>query len=213
MDEISMVTQLRPEPPAEAYQIRERARRQLEAAITAAESPRPAGTFRRTRRRLTLSAAAVAAAASAVIAGPALLPASTGSSLVTPAWAVQQSPHGTITITIRKTLSNQAGLQRALRSDGIQAYVRSMTGCQYWEPPGGITQIRTSSKALLFPEPGNSDRNFSEIIIHPAELPKGDAVFIGGATFKSGTDKGGTEGQLFIMRDDGPPVCVPARGQ
>jgi hypothetical protein len=208
MDEISMFTQLRPEPPADADQIRERARRQLDAAITAAESPRPARTFRRNRRRLMLSAAAVTVAAGAVIAVPALLPDSAGSSLVTPAWAVQQSPHGTITITIRKTLSNQAGLQRALRADGVPAYVRSMAGCQSWEPPGGIRQIRTNSKAVVFPEPGNNDRDFSKIIIYLAELPKGDAVFIGGGTFK-----GGIAGQLFVMRNDGPPVCVPAGGQ
>jgi len=70
----------------------------------------------------------------ALIAVPATLPGRAGS-LVTKARAVLRDPGGTITVTIPKTLSDQAGLQRALRADRVPASVRSMSGCQYWEPP------------------------------------------------------------------------------
>lgn len=202
-----MFTALRPAPPADAEQTRQRARLRLDAALMAAGSPGPARSFLRTRRPVVLAAAAVAAATCAAIAVPAVLPGSTGS-FVTPAWAVRQSPGGTITVTIRKTLSDQAGLQRALRADGVPAYVRSMSGCQYWEPRGGIKQIRQNWKAMMFPAPGNNDRNFGAVIIHPAALPKGEAVFIGGGAL----GHGGLSLQTFVMRNDQPPVCVPGHG-
>jgi hypothetical protein len=207
MDEVSIFTALRPAPPADAEKTRQRARLRLDAAITAAGSPGSARALRKRRRPVVLSAAAVAAAACAAIVVPAVLPGSTGS-FATPAWAVQRSSDGTITITIRKTLSDQAGLQRALRADGVPAYVRSMSGCQYWEPQGGIKQIRQDWKALIFPAPGNNDRDFGAVIIHPAALPKGEAVFIGGGAL----GHGGLALQLFVMRNDRPPVCVPRHG-
>jgi hypothetical protein len=202
-DEISMLTALRPAPPADAEQIRQRARGRLEAALAAAP-PSRAGRRSPNRRRLVLGAAGAVAAAGALIAVPAMLPGGAGS-LVTKAWAVQRNSGGTITVTIPKALSDQAGLQRALRADGVPAYVRSMSGCQYWLPRGGLGQMRHDDwKAMAFPAPGNSDRNFRAIVIHPAALAKHEAIFIGGGSFT-----GGLSLQLFVMRNNHPPVCVP----
>ena len=93
-----------------------RARLRLGAALAAAEPGHPARPARN-RRKLAFGAA-VAAAAAAAIAVPALLPGS-GGPLVTRAWAVTRSPGGAITVTVGKALRDQAGLQRALRADGV----------------------------------------------------------------------------------------------
>ena len=103
-------------------------------------------------------------------------------------------------------MQDQAALQHALRAEGVLAYVRSMRGCQYWTSAGGRKQIKTDWKALLFPEPGNNDHNFREIVIHPAALPRGYAVFLAG----SREPHGGAEGQLGLIPDNRPPVCVPS---
>jgi hypothetical protein len=206
MDEIRMVTALRPGPPADAEKIRQRARRRLEVALAGA-GPYRRGGLSRYRRRLVLGAAAAAAAVGAVVAVPAVLPGSAGS-IVTKAWAVTRSPDGTITVTIKQTLRDQTALQRALRAEGVPAYVRSMRGCAYWEPMGGLEEIRANDlKAVLFPPaPGNKGKTLSEIIIHPGALRKGWALFIGGSPARSGWTI-----QMYIMTNDHPPVCVPAR--
>jgi hypothetical protein len=143
MDEISLVTALRPAPPADAEQIRQRARSRLEVALTGA-GPHRRARLSRNRRWVVLGAAAAAAAIAAVIAVPAALPGG-GGSIVTKAWAVTRSPDGaTVTVTIKQTLSDQAGLQRALRADGVPAYVRPMSRCGEWLPVGGLEEIRTN---------------------------------------------------------------------
>ena len=200
-NEIRMLTAVRPAPPADLEQIRRRARLRLGAALAAAEPGHPARPARN-RRKLAFGAA-VAAAAAAAIAVPALLPGS-GGPLVTRAWAVTRSPGGAITVTVGKALRDQAGLQRALRADGVPAYVRPLTNrCPAWGPQGGSSRVRQADrKAVWYPAPGNNDHNFSEIIIHPAALAKGDAVYIGGGTFE-----GGPSLQIGVMPNNHPPVC------
>jgi hypothetical protein len=203
VDEISLVAALRPGPPADVELIRQRARGRLGVALTGA-GPCRQGRQWRNRRWLVLGAAAAAVAVGAVIAVPATLPGS-GGSIVTKAWAVTRSPDGsTITVTINRTLRDQAGLQRALRAEGVPAYVRSMSRCREWSPVGGLKEIRVNDwKALLFPAPGNNDKNFSEIVIHPAALPTGWAVFIAGTPTPSGWAT-----QMFVMPNSQPPICV-----
>ena len=203
-DEITMVTALRPDPPADAEQIRQRAGRRLEVALTAAAPYRAVRPSR--RRKVIFGAAAVATAAGAAIVVPAVLPGSAGP-LVTRAWAVTRGPDGAVTVTFpfRRALRDQAALQRTLRADGIPAYVRSMRGCAYWKPQGGLSQIdRKASNALMSPPPGNHDRGTTKIYIRPGSLTQGESVLIGGATFK-----GGLSLQTFVMRSNRPPVCVP----
>jgi len=203
-DEITLVTALRPEPPADAEQIRQRAGRRLEVGLRAAPPYREARPSR--SRTLIFGAAAVATAAGAAIVVPAVLPGSAGP-LVTSAWAVTRGPDGAVTVTIpfRRTFRDQARLQRVLRADGVPAYVRSMRGCAYWKPQGGLSQIdHRASNELMSPGPGNHDRGVSKIYIRPGSLGHGEAILIGGATFK-----GGLSLQTFVMRNTRPPVCVP----
>jgi hypothetical protein len=201
MDEIKMFTALRPAAPGDAEEIRQRARARLEAALTAMPpgSPGQAIAARKSRRPLVL-AGAVAVAAGAAVVGPAVLPASNSGSFITAAWAVQQNSDGTIKVTINRILTHQAALQADLRADGVPAYVRSVASCA-WEPQGGLKQIRQDRHALAS---GKMHQDSRKIIIHPAAIPAGDAVFIGGSRFNSGWGL-----QLFLMPNDGPPVCVP----
>lgn len=200
-DLIRTLTAMRPVAPSDADEIRQRARGRLEAALIAAGPQRP-GRPARSRRRLVLGAAGLTAAAGAAIAVPAVLPSGAGP-FVTKAWAVTRGPGGTVTITINQALSDQAELQRVLRADGVPAYVRSMSRCALWKPQGGFGQlVRGNSNALLFPAPGNNDRNFRQIIIHPAALSKNQAVFIGGSPTSTGLAL-----QLYVMRNNHPPVC------
>jgi hypothetical protein len=201
MDVISTLTAARPAPPADAEQIRQRARGRLEATLLAAEPHRPVRSSR-SRRWMVLGAAGLTAAAGAAIAVPAVLPSGAGP-FVTKAWAVTRGPGGTVTITINQALGDQAELQRVLRADGVPAYVRSMSRCAIWKPRGGFGQmVRGNSNALLFPAPGNNDTNFKEIIIHVAALSKNQAIFIGGSPTSTGLAL-----QLYVMRNNHPPVC------
>ncbi|HEX3488496.1 MAG TPA: hypothetical protein VHU92_04115 [Streptosporangiaceae bacterium] len=203
-DEITMLTALRPDPPADAEQIRQRAGRRLEVALTAAAPYREARPSR--SRKLIFGAAAVAAAAGAAIVVPAVLPGSAGP-LVTRAWAVTRGPDGAVTVTFpfRRALHDQAGLQRALRADGVPAYVRSMRECAYWKPQGGLSQIdHKASDALTSPGPGNRSRAITKIYIRLGSLTQGESVLIAGRTFTGGLDL-----QTLVMRNNRPPVCVP----
>ncbi len=207
MDEIKMITALRPTAPGDAGQACERVRGRLETAIAAApaRSPVRATSARRSRRPVVLAGIAAAVAAAAAVVVPAVLPAGNSGSFITPAWAIQRSADGTITVTINRALTHQAELQADLRADGVPAYVRSEARCHTWEPRGGFRQMRTDWRAMLFPAPGNNDKNFGAIVIHPAAIPAGDAVFIGGSPMK-----GGLALQLFLMRSNHPPTCVPS---
>jgi hypothetical protein len=202
MDEIKLVSALRPADPADADERRQRARTRVVAAFSATTSERPA---RKSRRPLVLTTAAVAVAASAAIVAPAVLPQGSTGSFVTAAWAVQRSSDGTITITINRTLSHQAELKADLRKDGVRAEVRSLARCGAWRLRGGREhEILADWKAVEFPAPGNNDRNFSEIIIHPAKIPAHKSVFLAGAPW----GHGGFGIQFFLMPDNGRLVCA-----
>jgi hypothetical protein len=211
MDEISMFTALRPPEPENADELARRAGARLQPVLSApgGTSPGAAGPARRflaRRRPAVLAAGVLAAATGAAIVVPAVLPGGASGSFVTPAWAVHRKPDGTVTVTINKTLRDQAGLQRALRADGVPAYVRP--GRCTWEPQGGLKQARQDWKALDYPAPGNNDRNFSEIVIHPAAIPSGDAVFIAGSPgWQRGTVVYLQSVQIFLMPNTRPPVC------
>lgn len=199
MDEIDLFTNLRPAPPGEAAHMRLRVGRRLDAALTPPGTPRQVRASR-TRRRVAGLGVAMAAAGIA-IAVPATLLGADGTA---PAWAVQRGPQDTIIVTVTRTFHGQAGLQRALRADGVPAYARSLARC-VWIPPGGIKQIRDDPKALTT-GPGRA-AEFGVIIIHPAEIPKGWGVLIAGIHQVGG----GPAFQFYLMPYGHPPVCHPDR--
>jgi hypothetical protein len=131
----------------------------------------------RARRRLisgmTGGMALAAGAAVAVTALPASHPASPQPRVQLAAWTVAHKPGGLIHVTIRQ-LRDQAGLQAALRADGVPASVSfgngQQTACRSY-PGGGL---RTSANQALissvFPEPG--------VNIRPSALPGGTGVLL-----------------------------------
>jgi hypothetical protein len=143
MDEISMFTELRPAPPADAdadairAAVRGRVTRVLSESDPAAHGWRlptrrsSAGPRRSpVRRRLLIGGGLVAAATAAAIVVPGWLPGA-GDTVMAKAWDVERNSDGTITIAISQQFNDPAGLQRALAADGITAFVtmnREITG-------------------------------------------------------------------------------------
>jgi len=164
-----------------------------------------------------LGAGLAAAAAGAAIAVPAVLPAGPQGSFVTSAWAVERNAHGTVTVTITKIFHDQALLQHALREDGVPAYVRSLRRCA-WEPRGGLREIRRHSKAITL----RRTPKVTKIVIRPAAIADGGAVFLGGHIWPHGgqtfrpaaSPKEMTVAiaiQYYVMDNNKPPVCSPLR--
>ena len=131
MSEIDTLRELRPvPPPAELEAMRMAARERFVARAA------PKRAHRRWRRPLlvgglsTAAAAAGAVAALVLASGPGTVPgqqATAGRSrtVVTAAWTVREDAGGAVRIYLRE-YANPAGLQQALRADGVNAIVRSI---------------------------------------------------------------------------------------
>src|SRR5215472_15832299 len=124
MDEVNLFTALRPEPPADAEQIRLRVGRRLDAKLASGGMPAGARAPRGGRRVALMATTAVVAATGLAVALPAVLPGA-GGRLAVPAWAIVRGREGTVKVKLSKAFQGQRGLQRALRADGVPAYVRS----------------------------------------------------------------------------------------
>jgi hypothetical protein len=214
MDEITMFAELRPDRPAEAEAgtMQAAARSRLTGAIRAAQAP-----LRRTRpsRPVLLACGAIAAAAAAAIVVPATLPAGTGGSFVTKAWAVQREPDGTIKITIEQEFSDPAGLERALRAEGIRADVREIPilsatvngspeeymGCQYL----GLNLEPTSIQQAVLGQIGSRGRT-TAWTVRPSAMPAGSAMFIQVALSNAVS----MASVPVVLKSETLPPCTPA---
>ena len=213
MDEITLFTELKPSPPAgaEAARLRDRARARLTGTLDPSGAPAGAGpgTGRRypRRRRIVLGAVAVATAAAAAVVVPTVLPGGGTPALTTRAWAVEPGGDGTVRVTIRQ-LHDPAGLQRALRSEGVPAYVRNEREptCQYQQDGGRIPPASVQKTALVTAVGGDA-KNLYLITINRRALPAGDAVLIEASWSPRQPDVIGLAPS--VMGNDRPPVCVP----
>jgi hypothetical protein len=122
VDEITLFAELKPAPPEETTDMQARARARLGRAIST-PGPAPARPYRRRRLALGLSVVAVAACAATVV--PSVLFGGQSTTLATPAYAVTRGADGTVSVTIYDiaTAADGAGLQRALRAEGVPALV------------------------------------------------------------------------------------------
>jgi len=207
MDEIGMFTALRPRPgPVDICGARD----QLAITITGAADRRRVS--RKARFAMAGGLAAAAAAAAAIVV-PAALP-SGGGAFTGTAWAVTSQSNGTVTISLNQEFSDPAGLERALRADGITAYVRSfpwVTSGHAMHPACYYNLQNDTVHAHVvvsehFPPPHSSLGEWSWTI-RPSALPKGSALFL-----FIGTDKGNivSIGEPAVLRNSRAPVCVPA---
>jgi hypothetical protein len=133
---------------------------------------------RRVRRRLVPGVTAVLAlAAGAAVAVTVLLPASHPAShrprVQLAAWTVVQQPGGIIHVTIRE-LRDPAGLQAALRADGVPASVSfgngQQTACRPYPGGGFMTSANPALISSVFPGSG--------VNIRPSALPSSTGVLL-----------------------------------
>ena len=137
MDEITMFSMVRPAPPtpSEADAMRAAGRARL------ADTPRSGGAPGRRLaqapgrrlaqapgRRLAVTAVASASVAAAVAATVALTHGTPApiprASIVTADWAVQRAATGLVTVTMSRAFGDPAGLEQALRSEGITMIIK-----------------------------------------------------------------------------------------
>lgn len=228
MDEITLFTALRPAQPEDAGELLEAARGRLTCAPGGpAGQSVPPGRRRRARpprRTVLLAACATVVAACAAIVVPAVLPGRDAGSLVTAAWAVQHNPDGTLKVTFRQA-RDAAGLQRALRADGVLAYVRYVpwvaTGANHYRPaaicrqtgpgnlPGGPLNVMILKEVFPFLAAGGAPAG-DALTIRPAAIPKGDAILIE-VTWFPGQGGFGTNVGNEVLGNSNPPTCTPTR--
>lgn len=226
MDEITMYTALRPQAPGNAGELTGAVRQRVAGEF--GTPPRldrlVPGRGRPGRRRVLLTAGAIAAAAAAAIVVPAVLPGRDAGSLVTAAWAVQHDKNGTIEVTFKQA-RDAAGLQRALRAEGVPAYVRYIpwvpTGNGDYRPartcrptgpgnlPGGQRNVAILEGVFPFLAAGGAPRG-DALTIRPSRIPAGDAILIEVAWFPGDGGFGENTGDQ-VLGNDNPPTCTPAR--
>jgi hypothetical protein len=230
MDEITMFAGLRPDGPGDAELATAQAgarellvtRAVREPTVRHSPGRRPAGRQSPVRRwrlgvaTVGLAAAAGTAATVALSAGGAPPPVHLGS-IVTAAWTVRPGADGTVIIEIRK-LADPAGLQRALRAEGVRALVRGIPVTIVSSPAGLIEYEACRYENLDF-EPQavqqavvNIDSREGRLIIHPARMPAGSTLFIraglGATTTSQAKQVLMFEGPM-VLSNDRLPACTP----
>jgi len=224
MDEITMFAGLRPDGPgdAEFATAQAGARERLATRVVRERTVRRPAVRRPAVRRWRLgvtagmlAAAAGGAAAVALSAGGAP-PVHLGS-IVTAAWTVRQAANETVIIEIRK-FADPAGLQRALRAEGVRAQVRGIPVTIVSSPAGLIEYEACRYENLDF-EPqavqqavATIDSRAGRLIIHPALMPAGSTLFIraglGATTASSAKQVLMFEGPM-VLSNDRLPACTP----
>jgi hypothetical protein len=136
------------------------------------------GRARRRRHRLAgLAGAGAVAAVAVTVLLPAGHPASHQPRVQLAAWTVVRQRGGTIRVTMRE-LRDPAGLQAALRADGVPASVSFGNGqqtlCRSY-PGGGF---RTSTNPAVFSSVFPPSPPGTSVSIRPSALPSGTGVLL-----------------------------------
>jgi hypothetical protein len=165
-----------------------------------------------------LTAGAAATAAVLVLAsGPGAVPA-TGHArtVVTAAWTVREDARGTVTIYLRQ-YANPAALQQTLRSDGVNAIVRTIpyalrtvAGKAY---PTCYFATDRASLAVQYAVVTIVEQDIpAQFIIHPDAMPPGSALLMPFMT-NVPNPKTGSPGNWamkpVVLNNDRVPACVP----
>jgi hypothetical protein len=183
MDELKLLEDFRAAvaPPDDDVLARARAR------MLAASFRRSAGRSANPRRRVRWPQLAVSGAAIAALAVTLsiVLPGGADGTFVTKAWAVERNPDGTVTVTMDQQIQDPAGVQRALREDGVSAYVQvnaTVTGpqdvelaCSYAhldKAPAAVQKAVITSNRIPVESNGTSQQSWT---IHPNAMPPGSS--------------------------------------
>jgi hypothetical protein len=165
---------------------------------------------RRVRRRVIPGVTGVlAVAAGAAVALTALLPASHPAShqprVQLAAWTVTRQPGGIISVSLRE-LRNPAGLQAALRADGVPANVTFYTGhrypssCRVYMPEGLVpTPAEYAVHYKVFENPPYSGPGIG-VNIRPSALPAGTGIYLIGAFSPPPRETGLSSGLVYASQ-------------
>jgi hypothetical protein len=203
---------------------------QARSRMLAADPDRPSGRARSPLRRVRWPQLAVSGAAIAAIAVTlsVVLPGGADSTFATKAWAVERNPNGTVTITADEQLEDPAGLQRALREDGITAYVQlnAMSNqqqgggpaCSYAHldvAPGAVQTAVVTTNQISVKSDGTGSVRLptghpvaAELVswtIHPSAMPPGSSILL--AAWVSSVFSVGMH--PVVISTDAAPVCSP----
>jgi hypothetical protein len=225
VDEITMFTALRPSPPAGVNAMRAAVLERVEDVVRAAGPAAPARP-RRTRvprrRHCLLAAGGIVTAAAAAIVVPAVLPGGSNSAIVTRAWAVERNTDGSVTFSVSKQFDDPAGLRRALKADGITAFVvvnRLIVGESYAYDACDYVNLDLEPDAIqkaAVTLGGHVDAPPDQVTwptwtLHPGAMPRGSALLIASwLPSNRATDNAGAMIPL-VLRTDRLPVCTPSK--
>jgi hypothetical protein len=184
MDELKLLEDFRAvvAPPDDEVLARARTR------ILAAGSDRPNGRAGSRRRRVRWPQLAVSGAAIAALAVTLsiVLPGGADGSFVTKAWAVERNPDGTVTVTMDQQILDPAGLQRALREDGVNAYVQVNAtaqgpqgggqACSYAHLDRASAAVQASVITTNQIPAGSNGASQASWTIHPGAMPPGSSI-------------------------------------
>jgi hypothetical protein len=203
MDELTAFAALRPsQRPADITGARDRLTAEIEA-----------GPRRRVSRRarFTIAAGTAVAAAAAAITVPAVLPQGGGAFTGT-AWAVDQQSDGTVAVSLKEEFNDPAGLQRALRADGINAYVRSTPMKSTWLRGQELIYMSCvyNVKKYIIHVPGAVTVHFASaegmlLVVRPSVIPAKSLLFLVTASF----GRTSLVERPMILRITHLPACVP----
>jgi hypothetical protein len=218
MREISALRELRPEaPPAELESIRMAARERFLAA-TGSRRQLLRWRLRVLAGGLTVAAAA-AAAALVLVGGSGVVPGRQGTAghyrtFVTAAWTVREDAGGAVTVYLRQ-YADAAGLQQALRVDGVTAIVRAIpyalgplgvpyATCNYADADAAPQYVQQAVVTIV---------SLGLFTIHPGAMPMGSALFLPFLAGLPTTPKNGNTGVRawapVVLNNDSVPACVP----
>jgi hypothetical protein len=184
MDELKLLEDFRAAVAPPDDEVLARAR----AGILAAGSRRPGSRAGSRRRRVRWPQLAVSGAVIAALAVTLsiVLPGGAGGTFITKAWAVERNPDGTVTVTMDQQIQDPAGVQRALRADGINAWVQvnataqgSQGGgqvCSYAhlvKVPAAVQRAVITSNQVPAGSKGATQASWT---IHPSAMPPGSSI-------------------------------------
>lgn len=211
MNEITLLTEIQPPPPAQAAEIRQAARARLDAAMAGRRPPRRRAAARyRPGRPVLAAAAAVAAVCTALIVQIVLPAGQSATPFVTAAWAVQRNADGTVSIRIRgRAIAHPGRLEEALAADGIQAEVRYGVLCT---PTGPVLpQQQAVVKGPFHVGPYYVTRlplyDPFEWKIRPAAMPAGSRLVISELHPVRTATEAGAPLAIELVGDNQPVTC------
>jgi hypothetical protein len=214
MDEMKLLQDFRAAVAPPDHEVLAQARSRMLAADLVRSATSATNRRRRVRwPQLAISGTAIAAIA---ITLSIVLPGGADGTFATKAWAVERNPDGTVTVTMKQQFQDPAGLQRALRQDGITAFVQ-VNGISKGKQSAGLAcsygHLDTASAAVQkaviapkhIPQSAHGAAGETAWTIHPSAMPPGSSILF--ADWVSSVVS--VLMHPLVLSTNAPPVCAP----